>query len=124
MISWVPELKRLVSKITLTQTGLLVKVLKESNMNSCNNANNPTTLTPLDTDVDGDSFNESWDYATVVGMLVHLLTNSRPSIAYGVNQCARFTHNPKGSHSIGVQYILRYLRGKKDKSMNLNSSGS
>lgn len=42
---------------------------------------------------------------------------SRPDIVLTVNQCARFTHNPKHSHAIDVKIILRYLRGTKDKVM-------
>ena len=110
-------------KFTITQTGLITKILKKSNIESCNNAKTPAALTPLATDVDGDLFNESWDYTTVVGMLIYLSKNSRPDITYTVNQCDRFTHNPKGSHAIGVKIILRYLRGTKDEGMDLNPIG-
>ena len=55
---------------------------------------------------------------------MYLSTNTRPDITFAVNQCARFTHNPKNSHSIGVKRVLRYLRGKKDKGMDLNLTGS
>ena len=59
VISWVSELKKTGSKkFTLTQTGLIAKVLKESNMESCNNAKNSATLTSVGIDVDGDTFNE------------------------------------------------------------------
>ena len=100
------------------------KVLKESNMESYNNAETPAALTPLDKYVDGDAFNESWDYATVIGMRMYLATNSRLDIVHVVNQCARFTQNLKNSHAIGLKRILRYLRGNKDKGMYLNPSNS
>ena len=57
-------------------------------------------------------------------MLMYLSKNSRPDIAYDVNQCSRFIHNPKSSHVIGVKNILRYLRGTQDKGMDLNLGGS
>ena len=42
------------SKIfTLTHNGLINKVLKEANLESCNNTKTPTALTPLGKDVDG-----------------------------------------------------------------------
>ena len=74
--------------------------------------------------MNGESFDESHDYVTVVGMLMYISTNTRPDIAFAVNQCTGFTHNPKKSHLIGVKKVLRYLRGTKDKWMNLNPSGS
>ena len=50
---------------------------------------------------------------------MYLATNSRPDIAFSVNQCARFTHNPKHSHAQGVKRILRYLKGTQYKGMSL-----
>ena len=72
-------------------------------MESCNNVKIHAALTPLVKDVDRESFNEAWDYATVIGMLMYLSTNTRPSIVFAVSQCARFTHIPKNSRSIGVK---------------------
>ena len=112
--------KRGPRQFTLTQTGLIAKVLKESNMESSNEAKTPAAVLPLGLDEDGDIFKESWDYATVMGMLMYLATNSRPDIAYAVNQCARFSHSPKDSHATGVKRILRYLNGTKDKGMTLS----
>ena len=98
-------------KFTLTQTRLIAKVLKESNMESFKNAKLPSAIVSLVIDADGEPFNESWDYDTVVGMLTYLSTNSRPDITHDINHCVRCTHNPKSSHAIGVKSILRYLRG-------------
>ena len=33
---------------------------------------------------------------------MYLATNTRPDIAYSVNQCARFTHSPKASHAAEI----------------------
>ena len=90
-------------QFTLTQTGLINKVIKTVGMETCNPCVTPCTLTTLGKDEDGDPFDESWDFASVVGMLMYLATNSRPDIAYSVNQCARFTHAPKASHAAGVK---------------------
>ena len=57
-------------------------------MESCNNTKPPAALTLLGKDVDGESFNEAWDYVTVVGILMYLLTNSRPSITFAFIQSA------------------------------------
>ena len=41
--------------------------------------------------------------------------STRPDIANAVHQCARFSHNPKYSHEVGVKHIEIYLKGTRDK---------
>ena len=55
-------------------------------------------------------------------MLLYLVENSQPEIAYAVHQCARFTHNPKASHGNAVKRICHYLKRMKTKGMILNPS--
>ena len=43
---------------TLTQTGIINKVLKVSDMDTCNTTNNPCYPVALGKDEDGDPFNE------------------------------------------------------------------
>ena len=80
-------------------------------MESCNTAKTPCSTVSLEKDEDGDPFNESWEYSTVVGMLMYLAKKSRPDIAYAVNQCARFTHCPKASHALRIHMIFAVLEG-------------
>ena len=67
-----------------------------------------------------DPPSETWSYASVVGMMMYLSTNSRPDIAYAVHQCARFTHCPRRSHELGLKRIARYSKGTMDKWMIIN----
>ena len=76
-------------------------------MTHCNPRATPCTIDPLGTDADGTSFSESWNYASVVGMLMYLCSNAYPEIQYAVHQCARFTHCPKKSHAEGIKKICR-----------------
>ena len=48
-------------------------------------------------------------------MLLYLVGSTRPDIAYAMHQCARFSHNPKHSHEVGVKHIARYLKVTRDK---------
>jgi hypothetical protein len=107
---------------TLSQTGLIDKVLKTSGMEECNSSPTPTATSPIGSDKEGASFCDTWEYATVVGMLMFLASNSRPDIAYAVHQCARFTHCPKQSHGAAVKRIIRYLKGTRTKGMTLTPS--
>ena len=109
-------------KFVLSQTGLITKVIKETNMEDCNPCKTPASITPLHKDEDGELFRESWDYATVVGMLLFLSNNTRPDIAYAVSQVARFTHNPKESHAKGIKRIIRYLKGTSTEGMTISPS--
>ena len=108
------------NSFTLSQTGLIDKVLKTSKMEDANTAKTPAATTPLCADKEGELFSEEWDYATIVGMLMFLSTNSRPDIAYAVNQCARFTHCPRNIHATAIKRILRYLKGTRTKGMTIS----
>ena len=88
--------------ITLTQTGLIEKILKVVNMEDSNTKATPSSQVPLGTDANGPLPVESWSYPSVIGMLMYLTSNSRPDIQYAVHQCARFTHNPRKTHEDAV----------------------
>ena len=90
----------------LTQSGLTNKVLAAANMTDYNSVPTPNSTVFLSIDAEGDRFDEDWEYATVLGMLVYLAQNSRPDISYAVHQCARFTHAPRKSHVIGKKLGL------------------
>jgi len=107
----------------LTQTGLIEKVIKTLGMTDCNTAVTPSSTDPLGTDKSGEHYNESWEYPEIVGMFMFLTTNSRPDIAYSVNQCARFTHAPKTSHTKAIKRIIRYLKGTCDPGMQIKPNG-
>ncbi len=50
-----------------------------------------------------------FNYRSVVGMLLYLANNTRPDIAFAVNQCARFSHDPKEPHEKALKRVGRYL---------------
>ena len=56
-------------------------------------------------------FDEPWEYASFVGMLIYLSRNSRPEIQFTVNQCDRLNQNPSRSHAEAVNRICLYLVG-------------
>jgi hypothetical protein len=103
--------------VEFLQKSLIEKILKHCNMTTCNTKSTPANQTPLGTDANGPPFDRSFDYASIVGMLMYLSSNSRPDIQFAVHQCARFTHNPKRSHGDAILRICRYLQGTKDKGL-------
>lgn len=110
----------------LTQRGLIDKVLDTTGLTDCNSNSTPTSSDgkPLGKDADGEPFNEEWNYASVVGMLLYLASNSRPDLAFSVHQAARFTHNPKASHGNAIKHICRYLKGTLTDGLILQPGGT
>jgi len=90
------------NEMTFLQTGLTNKVLKATGMEDCNTKPTPACTVPLGTDADGPRCQLSWDYASAIGMLMYLTSNSQPDIQFAVHECARFTHNPRASYEPAV----------------------
>ena len=107
------------------QTGLIRKVLEATGMEHCNGLPTPTKVyAPLGTYVNGSEAKRDWpnSYASVIGMMLYLASNTRPDISFAVNQCAWFTHNTKVSNVTAVKRICRYLHGTKDNGLVFNPS--
>ena len=101
--------------VHMIQPGLIQKILEATGMTECNSNKTPTTREALGSDADGVDMDDSWNYRSIVGMLLYLSTNTRPDIAYAVSQVARFSHHPKKSHATAIKTIVRYLSGTKEK---------
>jgi hypothetical protein len=102
----------------LNQTRLIdkvLKVLKAAGIEYCNRCVTPACTTPIGSDPDGPAFQEDWEYASIVGMLMYLAANTRPDIVYAVHQAARHTHAPRASHNVAIKIIVRYLKGTRTK---------
>ena len=94
------------------QTGSIRKVLEATGMEHCNGLPTPTKVeAPLETDENGYESKRDWpnSYASFIGMMFYLASNTRPDISFALHQCARFTHNTKSSHETAVKRICRYL---------------
>lgn len=109
--------------VELRQRGLIDKILSTCLMTECNTKATPCNQTPLGSDANGESVTGKFEYASVVGMLMYLSSNSRPDIQYAVHQCARFTHFPKKSHEDAILRLCRYLKGTKEKGLLFKPSG-
>jgi hypothetical protein len=109
------DFKRVDSSIELTQVGLIQKTIKYLGMENAKSLPTPALKEPLGTDPQGEPFNEKWNYAAAIGMLLYLSSNTRPDIQFAVHQAARFTHAPRKSHGQAVKRIVRYLVGTADK---------
>ena len=79
---------------------------------------------PLGTYGNGFEAKVDWtnSYASVIGMMLYLESNTRPDKSFSVHQCARFTHNTKASHNMSVKRIYRYLQVTKYNVLVFNTS--
>jgi hypothetical protein len=110
--------------ITLTQKGLIKKVIAAAGLQDCNPNWTPASPQALGIDPDGPPMREDWSYPSIVGMLLYLATNTRPDISFAVSQVARFNHNPKQSHAQAVKMIIRYLHRTSDKGTIVKPTGT
>ncbi|KAL2251475.1 UNVERIFIED_CONTAM: Retrovirus-related Pol polyprotein from transposon TNT 1-94 [Sesamum indicum] len=56
-------------------------------------------------------------YASAIGSLMYATICTRPDIAHAVGVVSRFMSNPGVMHWEAVKWILRYLRGTKDRAL-------
>ena len=104
--------------MTLTQGHMIESILKDLGIDESSGKTKPTPAMPsklLTRDTDGEEFNRSWEYRSVVGKLNYLEKCTRPDIAFAVHQCARFASDPKESHAIAIERVGNYLLSNKDK---------
>jgi hypothetical protein len=86
-------------------------------MDQTNTKGTPTERKPLVNDENGEPQQDTFNYASIVGMLLYLLGHTRPDLAYSVSQVAGFMFNPKHLHEIALKRIGCYLIDSKEKGM-------
>jgi hypothetical protein len=106
--------------VELTQTGLTDRIVKALGLEGARAKKTPAEHGALPKDADGEPRNETWSYPSVVGMMLYLSANSRPDITFAVNQCCRYSADPKHSHEIALKRVGRYLLGTRDRGLILD----
>jgi hypothetical protein len=75
----------LAGSITMTQTGLIKKIIATTKMENCNPNWVPAAKEALGIDPEGEPMEEDWSYPSIIGMLLYLSTNTRPDIAFAIS---------------------------------------
>ena len=101
-------------EVSLSQPFLIEKIVRATGLEEGNPNWTPSTVEALGKDPDGPPMQETWNYRSIVGMLLYLSTNTRPDIAFAVSQVARFSNAPKQSHASAIKKIVRYLLRTND----------
>jgi hypothetical protein len=61
----------------------------------------------------------TFPYRRLVGILLYIAITARPDIMTAVSSAGRYSHNPGQMHWDGLQQIIRYLIGTRDKTLTL-----
>ena len=109
------------SHIELKQHGLIDRILAVLGLDDDDVTirHVPADIKPLGKDENGPPRKEHWSYPSIIGMMLYLTSNSRPDIAFAVNQCARFNSCPRLCHEKAVKRIGRYLKATRDRGLIL-----
>uniref|UniRef100_H3H9T4 Uncharacterized protein n=1 Tax=Phytophthora ramorum TaxID=164328 RepID=H3H9T4_PHYRM len=98
--------------VTMCQRRYVDDILKRFAMDECKAVVSPvdmsTRLVPSDAATKVNA-----PFREAVGALMHLMTATRPDIAYAVGYVSRFMENPQEKHWVAVKRIFRYLQGTK-----------
>jgi hypothetical protein len=105
----------LAGPINMTQTGLIKKIIATTKMENCNPNWVSAAKEALGIDPEGKPMEEDWSYLSIVRMLLYLLTNTRPDIAFAISHVVCFNHNPKKLHATAIKMIVQYLVHTSDK---------
>jgi hypothetical protein len=109
---------------TLSQTGLIDRIMRMTDLLEASGKATPAAYGALGKDIHGEPRIELWNYRAVIGMMLYLASNSRPDIAFAVNQCARNSAAPTLNHAIAVKRIARYLKQTRDRGMIISPNAN
>ena len=109
-------------RIHMKQPGLIKRIIATLGFDESETSSKktPAERKPLIKDEEGEMAQESFSYASVVGMLLYLAGHTRPELCYSVSQAARFMFAPKRSHEVALKRIGRYLVGTADMGIILD----
>ena len=117
MLGWEVTRDRDARKITISQKGYAEKALEHFGMSECR-----ACVTPMEpnsrlssdnspqTEAEKDSM-RLIPYGTLVGVLLYLVTCTRPDLAFAVGMLGRYTKNPGMQHWEAAKRVLKYLKG-------------
>ena len=88
-------------QIKLSQPHLIQQIIDDMGFRENSTTKDTPALSTqvLQRDNNGKPFDEAWEYQSIIGKLNFLEKSTCLDLAYSVHQCARFSINPKKSHT-------------------------
>ena len=99
--------------ILLSQEQYIKKLLRKSGYYDFKSVSTPYNVNSKSMKNRGESISES-QYAQIIGSLLHLMSFSRPDIAYAVSRLNKYTQCPSRNHWDALTRLMRYLRDTMD----------
>ncbi|GJR66370.1 retrovirus-related pol polyprotein from transposon TNT 1-94 [Tanacetum coccineum] len=104
---------RTLYRLVLSQAHYVDKILNTHNAGDSGQAR-----TPIDTSMHLSKNRglgvAQLEYSRIIGMLMYLMTGTRPDLAYAVSRLSRYTSNPSYAHWKAITRVLHYLRYSRD----------
>ncbi|GJS15346.1 retrovirus-related pol polyprotein from transposon TNT 1-94 [Tanacetum coccineum] len=101
------------NRLVLSQAHYVDKILNTHNAGDSGQAR-----TPIDTSMHLSKNRglgvAQLEYSRIIGMLMYLMTGTRPDLAYAVSRLSRYTSNPSYAHWKAITRVLHYLRYSRD----------
>ncbi|GKB24442.1 retrovirus-related pol polyprotein from transposon TNT 1-94 [Tanacetum coccineum] len=101
------------NELVLSQAHYVDKILKTHNAGDSGLAR-----TPIDTSMHVSKNRgvgvAQLEYSRIIGMLMYLMTSTRPDLAYAVSRLSWYTSNPSVAHWKAMTRVLHYLRYSRD----------
>ena len=107
--------------ILLSQQSYATEIIERAGMTDCKPLSTPVDVNSKLSTEGGDKLKNPTQYKSLAGALQYL-TFTRPDIAYGVQQCCLFMHDPRVQHLTALKRIIRYLQGTKALGLQLYKS--
>ena len=70
----------------------------------------PSEAKPLVKDENGEPVSGMFSYISILGMLLYLSVNNHPDVSLAMNFCDRYKFNPKRTHKLALDILVRYLK--------------
>jgi hypothetical protein len=84
----------------LSQPSLIKKVIDATGIMYCYLAKSPAATSPVTADLQADPFNKTWEYASIIGMLMFISNNTQPDIAYDTQINVPISHMLPNIHML------------------------
>ena len=112
--------------ITLSQPALITRILQGLSLDGDENTkvHDIPANKVLQKDEDGEERKATWNYRSIIGMMMYLASSTRPDTLFAVHQCAKYSVFPKRCHEEAVKRIGRYLKKTRTRGTIFRPNGS
>ncbi|POM64563.1 Integrase catalytic core protein [Phytophthora palmivora] len=109
--------------VTLSHPRYIKDILERFGMQGCKRAASPVDISMKLVSSDAATKLDA-PFRGAVSALMHLMTSTRPDIAFAVGYVSRFMENPQVEHWIAVKRIFRYLQETKSHGIRFSDADS